>query len=87
MIPNFAVIGFHTQEWHGFHRVWVPLFLLWIPVILLSPVIFLVLAVIAVAAGTNIWRLIGIFWNILANLRGTDVRVVVEGNHIQVRIL
>jgi hypothetical protein len=86
MIPNFAVIGVDTPEFH-MPRLWFPLFLLWIPVILLSPVIFLVLVVIAVTVRTNIWRLIAIFWNILAGLRGTDIRVAAENNHIQVRIL
>jgi hypothetical protein len=86
MIPNFAVIRVETREWH-MPNLWVPLFLLWIPVILLSPLIFLVLVAIAIAAHTNIWRLIATFWNILASLRGTDIRVSTEGNHVVVRIL
>ena len=86
MIPNFAVIGIQTPEWH-MPRLWIPLFLLWIPVILLSPVIFLVLVAIAIAARTNIWRLIAIFWNILSGLRGADIRVSAEGNHVLVLIL
>ena len=53
MIPNFAVIGFETPQWH-MPRLWIPLFLLWIPVVLLSPIVFLVLVVIAIAARTNI---------------------------------
>jgi hypothetical protein len=86
MTPNFAVIGIQTPEWHG-PNFWIPLFLLWIPLILLSPVIFLVLVAIAIAAQTNIWRLIGMFWNIVSGLRGTDIRVSAEGNHVLVRIL
>jgi hypothetical protein len=86
MTPNFAVIGVHTPHWN-MPRLWVPLFLLWIPVILLSPIIFLVLVAIAIAARTNIWRLIAILWGILSSLRGTDVRVTADGNHVLVRIL
>ena len=86
MIPNFAVIGVHTPQWH-MPNLWIPLFLLWIPVVLLSPLIFLVLVAFAIAARTNIWRLIAIFWNILSSLRGTDVRVSSETNHVVVRIL
>ena len=86
MTPNFAVIGIHTPHWH-MPRLWFPLFLFWIPVILLSPIIFLVLVAIAIAARSNIWRLIAMIWNILCALPGTDVRVVADGNHIEVRIL
>jgi hypothetical protein len=86
MTPNFAVIGVDTPEFH-MPRLWVPLFLLWIPVILLSPVIFLVLVAIAIAARTNIWRLIALFWNFLSGLRGTDIRVTADSNHVVVRIL
>jgi hypothetical protein len=86
MIPNFAVIGVETPEFH-MPRLWFPLFLLWIPVILLSPVIFLVLVTIAIGAQTNIWRLIAMFWNILCGLRGTDIHVNAKNNHVQVRIL
>jgi hypothetical protein len=49
MIPNFAVIGVETPQWH-MPNLWIPLFLLWIPVILLSPLIFLVLVAIAIAS-------------------------------------
>jgi hypothetical protein len=86
MTPNFAVIGVQTPHWH-MPRLWFPLFLLWIPVILLSPIIFLVLAAIAIAARTSIWRLIAILWGILSGLRGTDIRVTADGNHVLVRIL
>jgi hypothetical protein len=86
MIPNFAVVGVETPCWR-MPRIWFPLFLLWVPVVLLSPVIFLVLVAMAVASRTTIWRLIGLFWNILSGLRGTDVRVRSEGNHVLVRIV
>jgi|HubBroStandDraft_1064217.scaffolds.fasta_scaffold190848_2 hypothetical protein len=86
MIPNFAVIGVETPEFH-IPRLWIPLFLLWIPVILLSPLIFLVLVAIAIATRTTIWRVIAIFWGILSSLRGTDVQVRAEGNQVLVRIL
>jgi len=86
MTPNFAVIGIQTPEWH-MPRLWVPIFLLWIPVILLSPLIFLVLVAAAIAARTNIWRVIAIIWGVLSGLRGTDVHVRAEGNQVLVRIL
>ncbi|MGA2168947.1 MAG: hypothetical protein ABSG62_12105 [Terracidiphilus sp.] len=86
MTPNFAVIGIQTPHWH-WHRLWLPLFLLWIPVILLSPVIFLVLVAVAIAARTDIWRLIAIIWGILCSLPGTHVHVRAEGNQVLVRIL
>jgi hypothetical protein len=86
MIPNFAVIGVQTPEWH-MPRLWVPLFLLWIPVILLSPLIFLVLVAIAIAARMTIWRIIAIFWGILSSLPGTHVHVRAERNQVLVRIL
>jgi hypothetical protein len=86
MTPNFAVIGLQTPKWHG-NRLWVPLFLLWIPVILLSPIIFLVLAVVAIFSRTTIWRVIAICWGILSALPGTDIRVAADRNHVLVRIL
>jgi hypothetical protein len=86
MTPNFAVIRVETPEWH-MPRLWIPLFLMWIPVILLSPVVFLVLVAIAIAAQTSIWRLIDLLWGILSGLPGTDIRVSTEGNRVLVRIL
>ncbi len=86
MTPNFAVIGIQTPHWHT-PRLWIPLFLLWIPVILLSPIIFLVLVAVAIAAQTNIWRLIALVWGIVTALPGTDIRVRTEGNNVVVRIL
>ena len=86
MTPNFAVIGVQTSRTHC-PRLWLPLFLLWIPVILLSPLLFLILVAIAIAARTNIWRIIAIFWGILSGLPGTHVHVRAEGNIVLVRIL
>ncbi|MGO9337131.1 MAG: hypothetical protein ACLPY1_06450 [Terracidiphilus sp.] len=86
MTPNFAVIGIQTPHWH-MPRLWFPLFLFWIPVILLSPIIFLVLVAIAIAARTSIWRIIAILWGILSSLPGIDIRVSTEGNLVVVRIM
>jgi len=86
MTPNFAVIGIETPQWH-MPRIWVPLFLLWIPVLLLSPIIFLVLVALAIAARTSIWRLIANFWNCVSALRGTHIHVRADGNQVLVRIL
>ena len=86
MTPNFAVVGVDTA---GFHwpRLWLPIFLLWIPVILLSPFIFLAFVALAIAARTNIWRVIAVFWAILCALPGTHVHVRAEQNDVLVRIL
>jgi hypothetical protein len=86
MIPNFAVIGIQTPEWQT-PRLWIPLFLLWIPVILLSPLIFLVLVAMAIAAETSVWKILAIFWGILSSLPGTHVHVRAERNQVLVRIL
>jgi hypothetical protein len=86
MTPNLALVHIHNPYWHGF-MLWIPLFLLWIPVILLSPLIFLVLVAMAIAAQTSIWRIIAIFWGILSSLPGTHVHVRAQQNLITVRIL
>jgi hypothetical protein len=86
MTPNFAVIGLETPRWHT-PRLWIPLFLLWIPILLLSPIIFLVLVAVAIAARTSIWSIIAICWGILSALPGTHVHARTEGNQILVRIL
>jgi hypothetical protein len=86
MTPNFAVISVDTPQWH-MPRLWFPLFLFWIPVILLSPLIFLVLVAVAIAARTNIWRLIAIVWGILSSLPGIHVHVRTDGTQVLVRIL
>jgi len=86
MTPNFAVIGVQTPHWHT-PRLWIPLFLLWIPIVLLSPIIFLVLVAVAIAARTSIWWLTALVWGLVTALPGTDVRVHTEGNNVIVRIL
>ena len=86
MTPNFAVIALDTPTFH-MPRLWVPLFLLWIPVVLLSPIIFLVLAAVAIATRTTIWKLIVLCWGIITALPGTDVRVTADGAHVLVRVL
>ncbi|HWE84348.1 MAG TPA: hypothetical protein VG267_05350 [Terracidiphilus sp.] len=89
MIPNLAVI--RIQGEHGWcPPIPVPLFLIWIFAILLSPLILaalLVLWVVCLGAGYQMWRLLGAFWQIVCALRGTEARVAVEGKHISVRIL
>jgi hypothetical protein len=84
--PNFAVLSIDTRTWH-MPRLWIPLFLLWIPVVLLSPLLFLVLAAIAIVTRTTVWRLIALCWGILSGLPGTDVRVQADGNHVLIRVL
>ncbi len=86
MTPNFAVIGVQTPHWH-MPRLWFPLFLFWIPIIVLSPILFLVLVAVAIAARTSIWRLIAILWGILSSLPGIDIHVRADGNQVVVRIL
>jgi hypothetical protein len=86
MTPNFAVVCVENPHWHT-PRLWLPLFLLWIPVVLFSPVIFLVLVALAIVTRTTIWRIMAIFWNLVCALRGTDIRVTADGNHVLVRIL
>ncbi len=86
MTPNFVIIAIQTAHWRT-PRLWIPLFLLWIPIILLSPIIFLVLVAVAIAARTNTWHLIALVWGIVTALPGTDVRVHTEGNKVIVRIL
>jgi len=84
--PNFAVLGIDTP---GFHwpKLWLPIFLLWVPVILLSPIIFLAFVALAIAARTNIWRVIAICWGILCSLPGTHVHVSAQDARVLVRIL
>ena len=86
MTPNFAVIGIQTPDFR-MPRLWLPVFLLWIPAILLSPLIFLVLVAIAVAARTTIWRLIVLCWDVLGSLTGTHVQVSTLDSQVLVRIL
>lgn len=89
MIPNLAVIRIQGE------RGWcplipVPLFLLWIAAIVLSPLILaalLVLWVVCIGAGYQMWTILGAVWRVLWALPGTQVRVTAEGKHIFVRIL
>lgn len=89
MIPNVAVI--RIQGEHGWcPPIPIPLFLLWIVAILLSPLILaalLVLWVVCLVAGYQMWRLLLAFGRIAWALPGTQVRVTAEGKHIYVRIL
>jgi hypothetical protein len=86
MTPNFIVFGIQTPGW-SCPRLWLPVFLLWIPVVALSPLIFLALVAAAIAARTNIWKLIALFWKLLSSLTGTHVQVCAEGTDILIRIL
>jgi hypothetical protein len=86
VIPNLAVVHVHNPYWRGV-KLWIPLFLLWIPAVLLSPLIFLVLVAVAIAARITIWRVIAIFWGILSGLPGTHVHVRAQENQVYVRIL
>lgn len=86
MTPNIAIV--HVNVLHGPNfRLWLPLFLLWIPAVLLAPFVLLVLLVASLALGIPFWNSIATFWAILCSLRGTDVRVSAEGNHVLVKIL
>jgi hypothetical protein len=89
MTPNFAVVEVRSPYCQT-PRLWLPLFLLWIPVIVLSPVILLILLVLAVAClagGINPWNAIATFWAILCSLRGTHVHVSTHESKVTVRIL
>ncbi len=86
MTPNIAIV--HVNYPHGPNfRLWLPLFLLWIPAILLAPFVLLALLIACLVAEVPFWRSIATFWGLLCGLRGTDVRVSTEGNHVLVRIL
>lgn len=86
MTPNVAIVHIANPHWRGI-RLWLPLFLLWIPAILLAPIVFLVLCGVCIAIGISFTRAVGIFWNLLCSLPGTDVRVSADGNRVMVRIL
>jgi hypothetical protein len=86
MIPSIAIV--HVNVFNGPNiRLWLPVFLLWLPAILLAPLVLLVLLIVCLALGIPVWRSIATFWALLCGLRGTDVRVVAEGNRVLVRIL
>lgn len=86
MTPNFAVISVDYPHWPHC-RIWVPLFLLWIPLALFSPLIFVVLLAVCLAARISVGRAIATFWDIACSLPGTHVHVRTEGNQVMVRIL
>ena len=90
MIPNLAIIHLDNPHWRPFWRhtrLWIPLFLLYIPLLLLSPLILLVVVIVSCMGRVNPFRAIATFWSIWCALRGTDVRVAADNNHIAVRIL
>lgn len=89
MLPNIAVIRIQSVNWWC-PPIPVPLFLIWIFAILLSPLILIglmILWAVCLVAGLRLWRSLGVLWQILCALPGTDVRVTAEGKHITVRIL
>ncbi len=90
MIPNVAVLEIESPHFH-MPRLWIPLLLLWIPLalllLLISPVLFIVVCAISMTTGVGPFRVVRIFWDILCSLRGTDVRVISNGNRVVVRIL
>jgi hypothetical protein len=90
MIPSVAVLEIESPHFH-MPRLWIPLLLLWIPLalllLLLSPVLFIVVCAMSIATGVGPFRVVRIFWDILASLRGTDVRVTSNGKKVLVRIL
>lgn len=86
MIPNIAIV--HVNYPHGPNfRLWLPLFLLWIPLLILSPVILLVIVVVAMVGQVNPFSAIAAFWSLAWNLGGTDVRVATQGERVVVRVL
>jgi hypothetical protein len=86
MTPNLAVI--RIQPEHGWcPLIPIPLFLLWIPGILLAPVILFALWVVCLVFRLRFWRSLGVLWDVLCSLPGTNVRVSAEGKKITVRIL
>jgi hypothetical protein len=86
MTPNIAVI--RIQPEHGWcPLIPIPLFLLWIPAILLAPFILFALWVPCVVFRIRFWRSLGVLWDVLCSLPGTNVRVCAEGKKISVRIL
>lgn len=86
MTPNIAIVHVANPHWRGF-KLWAPLFLLWIPVFLLSPLILLAVFAAGIAWRKDPFHILGVFWNILRSLPGTDVRVCADGNKVLVRIL
>ncbi len=86
MTPNIAVI--RIQSAHGWcPPIPLPLFLLWIPGILLAPFVLVALWIVFLVFKIPFWRGVGVFWDILCSLPGTNVRVCAEGKNITVQIL
>jgi hypothetical protein len=86
MIPSIAVVHVHNPHWRTI-KLWLPLFLLWLPALLLAPLVLLVLLIVCLVGRVNFLRALGVFWDLLCSLPGTDVRVSADGNRILVRIL
>ena len=86
MTPNFAIIRIQKHWFWGIPIV-VPVFLLWIPAIVLGPFVLLILAAVCVAADVSFTATVATAWRLWCGLRGTDVRVTVDGNRISVRIV
>jgi hypothetical protein len=86
MIPSIAIVHVERPQ-HRAIRLWLPLFLLWIPLLILSPVILLVIVVVALAGQVSPWRALSAFWSLAWNLSGTDVRVATQGERVLVRVL
>jgi hypothetical protein len=86
MTPNIAVIRIQPEQgWCPL--IPIPLFLLWIPGILLAPFILFALWVPCLVFRIRFWRSLGVLWDVLCSLPGTNVRVCAEGKKISVRIL
>lgn len=86
MIPSIAIVHVERPQ-HRAIRLWLPLFLLWIPLLILSPVILLVIVVLAMVGQVNPFSAIAAFWSLAWNLGGTDVRVATQGERVVVRVL
>ncbi len=89
MIPNLIVMRIQGENgWCP--PIPIPLFLLWIVVILLSPLILiglLVLWAVCIGLRYDMWKALGVLWQVLCALPGTSVRVTADGKRINVRIL
>lgn len=73
MIPITSTVFIRTRP-HGF-PIWIPLFIVWL---LLLPIALLLLPLVFVAClavRINPFRALSVFWHIISDLKGTDVRV------------
>jgi len=85
MIPMLARIRVVREAGWGL-RLWIPLFVLWI---ILLPFVLLALPVICVALWVkrmNPFRTLGLFWQLFASLRGTQIETVGGRESVLVRI-